>query len=110
MFFVCVRKGNPSSSKQDRRVYRLVYYNQIILLFIFSFPRFYNNYNKYPHHIHLSALIPFGIMFVISTIIFIMIIFRRWPGLVSGIIAGSLTFVSIYLLLLTLKEEVLVYE
>lgn len=78
--------------------------------FIFSFPRFYNNYNKYPHHIHLSALIPFGIMFVISTIIFIMIIFRRWPGLVSGIIAGLLTFVSIYILLLTLKEEVLVYE
>lgn len=74
-----------------------------------SFPRFYNNNYNY-HRNHLSALIPFGILFVISTIIFIMIIFRRWPGLVSGIIAGSFTFISIYLLLLTLKEEVLVYE
>ena len=57
-----------------------------------------------------SALVPFGIMFVISTIIFIMIIYRRWPGLMSGCAAGSLTFISIYLLLLTLKQEVLVYE
>lgn len=53
---------------------------------------------------------PFGVMMVMATIIFIMIIFRRWPGLVSGIVAGSLTFISIYLLLLTLKEEVLVFE
>lgn len=74
----------------------------------FSFPRFYNHYEN--RRLHMSALIPFGVMLVLSTIIFIMIIFRRWPGLVSGIVAGCLTFISIYLLLLTLKEEVLVYE
>ncbi|XP_031635231.1 uncharacterized protein LOC116348391 isoform X2 [Contarinia nasturtii] len=60
--------------------------------------------------LHMSAMVPFGVMLVLSTIIFIMIIFRRWPGVVSGIVAGCLTFISIYLLLLTLKEEVLVYE
>lgn len=58
----------------------------------------------------MSALVPFGVMLVLSTVIFVMIIFRRWPGAVSGIVAGGLTFISIYLLLLTLKEEVLVYE
>lgn len=47
---------------------------------------------------------------VIVTLMFILIIFRRWPGLVAGIVAGCLTSVSIYLLLLTLKDQQLVYE
>ncbi|XP_055296764.1 uncharacterized protein LOC129565676 isoform X2 [Sitodiplosis mosellana] len=73
-----------------------------------NFPKFINHFEN--RRLHMSALVPFGVMLVLSTIIFIMIIFRRWPGLVSGIVAGCLTFISIYLLLLTLKEEVLVYE
>lgn len=76
--------------------------------FVISFPRFINHFEN--RRLHMSALVPFGVMLVLSTIIFIMIIFRRWPGLVSGIVAGCLTFISIYLLLLTLKEEVLVFE
>lgn len=76
---------------------------------VFSFPRFYSgHFNN--RRIHLGALVPFGVMLILATVIFIMIIFRRWPGLVSGLAAGCLTFVSIYLLLFTLKEEVLVYE
>lgn len=62
------------------------------------------------HYMDLSPLLPFGMMLIISTIIFMLIIFRRWPGLVAGIVAGCLTSISIYLLLLTLKEQKLVYE
>lgn len=58
----------------------------------------------------LSPLLPFGMMLIICTIIFILIIFRRWPGLVAGIIAGCLTSISIYLLLLAIKDQKLVYE
>lgn len=90
-------------------------------------------HNSYRRYVQLSPLLPFGMMLIISTIIFILIIFRRWPGLVagkidlnpvvllntiantkriscSGIVAGCLTSISIYLLLLTLKEQRLVYE
>ncbi|KAG4075943.1 hypothetical protein HA402_003769 [Bradysia odoriphaga] len=67
-------------------------------------------HNSYRRYVQLSPLLPFGMMLIISTIIFILIIFRRWPGLVAGIVAGCLTSISIYLLLLTLKEQRLVYE
>lgn len=67
-------------------------------------------HNSYRRYVQLSPLLPFGMMLIISTIIFILIIFRRWPGLVAGIVAGCLTSISVYLLLLTLKEQRLVYE
>lgn len=87
--------------------YHQLYY-EIECDFVYSFPRFHHYSDN--RRLHMSALVPFGVMLVLSTIIFIMIIFRRWPGVVSGIVAGCLTFISIYLLLLTLKEEVLVFE
>lgn len=60
--------------------------------------------------VEISPLLPFAMVLVIVTLMFILIIFRRWPGLVAGIVAGCLTSVSIYLLLLTLKDQKLVYE
>lgn len=92
------------------------YFNQIHL---FLYPTYsvpsgnsyiFSSSNSYRRYLELSPLLPFGMMLIISTIIFILIIFRRWPGLVAGIVAGCLTSISIYLLLLTLKEQKLVYE
>lgn len=107
--FHLARRSSRWTSRQVNGVSQLPHFieNSLIELFFVSFPRFNRFDNR---RLHMSALVPFGVMLVLSTIIFIMIIFRRWPGLVSGIVAGCLTFISIYLLLLTLKEEVLVYE
>lgn len=65
---------------------------------------FHTNFNE------LSPLLPFALMLILSTLIFMLIFFRQWPGLVAAIVAGCLTSVSIYFLLLSLKQEKLVYE
>lgn len=57
-----------------------------------------------------SPFIIVTIILIITTVIFIVIVYQRWPGMVAGIIAGSLTSISIFLLMFTLKEQQLVYE
>lgn len=86
------------------RLYNVKTIMKIFKHFLEFIPKNHNRYYE------LSPLVPFAMMLIMTTIIFILIIFRRWPSLVAGIVAGCLTSVSIYLLLLTLKEEKVVYE
>ncbi|XP_055375562.1 uncharacterized protein LOC129608224 [Condylostylus longicornis] len=62
------------------------------------------------HVFELSPLLPFGMLLIISLVICVLILFRRWPGIVAGIIAGCLTSLSIYLMLVTLRNPKLLYE
>ncbi|CAD7090912.1 unnamed protein product [Hermetia illucens] len=62
------------------------------------------------HQFEFNPLLPLGLIMVVCTVVFILIVFRRWPGLIAGIIAGCLTSISIYLMLLAFREQRLVYE
>ncbi|KAL5291368.1 hypothetical protein ACFFRR_010645 [Megaselia abdita] len=58
----------------------------------------------------ISPLLPFWIIVGMATLIALLLILRRWPGLVAGIFLGCITTMCLYLFMITLHRNRKVYE
>lgn len=65
--------------------------------------------NQYRYY-DLSLLVIFVVTIILTIVIFLLIIFRRWPNLVTAIVAGLLMSISLYSISLALHTNRVLYE
>ncbi|XP_026477070.1 uncharacterized protein LOC113383033 [Ctenocephalides felis] len=68
-----------------------------------------NDDSQRHHFWEASPILPIGMMLILSTLVFLLIMFRRWPNIVVIVVAASLSSIAIYLFLLSVKQSQFVY-